>query len=246
MIIDRNIGEVEVANRAVGTSERRAAASAGFGLLIMSVAAIFAVTVHDSLLIPGDAAATAHNILTNELQFRLAVLSLFIVIVLDIVVAWGLYVFFKPANKDLSLLAAWLRVAYAAVFFVAVLNLVYALRLLHSGGITAVLDTTQQQALQLLNAFSDGWAFALGLFGLHLIVLGYLALQAGYFPKLLAALLVISGLGYLFDAVTGFLFPAFGVTIGQFTFFGEVLLAFWLVIQSVSDRRWQRVVLKFA
>lgn len=245
MIIDRNIGEVEVVNRAVGTSERRAAASAGFGLLIMSVAAIFAVTVHDSLLIPGDAAATAHNILTNELQFRLAVLSLFIVIVLDIVVAWGLYVFFRPANKDLSLLAAWLRVAYAAVFFFAVLNLVYALRHLPGEGTTAVLDTTQQQvqALQLLNAFSDGWAFALGLFGLHLIVLGYLAWQARYFPKILAALLIISGLGYLSDAVTGFLFPEFGVTIGQFTFVGEVLLAFWLVIQSVSEKRWQKLAL---
>lgn len=246
MIIDRKVGEVAVVNRVVGTVERRAAAVAGFGLLMMSVAALFFVSVHDSLLIPGDAAATAHNILTNELQFRLAVLSLFFVIVLDIVVAWGLYVFFRPANQELSLLAAWLRVAYAAVFLVALFNLVNALRLLQGGGATAVVNMTQQQALQSFNAFSDGWAFALGLFGLHLIVLGYLALQAGYVPKLLAALIVISGLGYLFDAVIGFLFPDFGITIGQLTFVGEVLLAFWLVIKSVSDKQWQKLALQSA
>jgi hypothetical protein len=60
-------------------------------------------------------------------------------------------------------------------------------------------------ALQALNAFSDGWEFALGVFGLHLIIVGYLAFEAKYIPKKLAALVVICGFGYLFDSVTGFL-----------------------------------------
>jgi hypothetical protein len=248
MMQKRTIEEMKVANRTVVTSQRNAAIAAGIGLLIMTVAAIFATFVHDSVLVSGDAASTANNILANELQFRLSILSFLFVIVLDVIVAWGLYVVFRPVNRNLSLLAAWFRVVYAAVFLVTILNLGNALRLLHSADTLVVLETVQlqAQALLALNAFSDGWAFALSVFGLHLIVLGYLVFKAGFMPKMLGALLVIAGLGYMFDSITGFLFPDFGVTVGQLTFIGELLLAFWLVIKSARAKNWEKLALESA
>jgi hypothetical protein len=243
MIIDR---KMEKTNRSVDMSQRKGAIVAGSGLLIMAVVAIFATFVYDSVFVPGDAAATANNILANELQFRLATLSFLIVIVLDVIVAWGLYVFFRPVNRNLSLLAAWFRVVYAAVFLVTTLDLSNALRFLHSAGIMAGLETyqLQAQALLMLNAFSDGWGFGLSVFGLHLIVVGYLVFKSGYMPRILAALVVICGLGYLFDSVTGFLFPNFSVTVGQVTFIGEMFLALWLVIKSVSVKQWEKLALE--
>lgn len=248
MMLDRKIEDVEATDRTAGTSPRHAALAAGVGLLLMVVAAIFATVGYDNVFVAGDAAATANNILANELQFRLAILSFLVVIVLDVIVAWGLYVFFSPVNRNLSLLAAWFRLVYAAVFLVTILDLGHALRLLHSADTVAVLgtDQLQAQALLSLNAFSDGWALGLGIFGLHLIVLGYLVFKAGYAPNILGALLVIAGLGYTFDSVAGLLFPNFGVTIAQFTFMGEVLLAFWLVIKSARVKQWEKLALESA
>jgi hypothetical protein len=236
MMQERRFEENEVTNYAVVTTQRNAALAAGVSLLLMTAAAIFANFVYNGVLVPGDAAATAQNILANELQFRLAIISFLVVIVLDVIVAWGLYVFFRPVNRTLSLLAAWFRVVYAAVFLVTILNLGNALRLLHSGDTLVVLNTgqLQVQALLELNAFSDGWSFALSVFGLHLIVLGYLVFKAGYMAKILGALVIIAGLGYLFDSLTGFLFPSFSLAIGQFTFIGELLLALWLLIKGVK------------
>lgn len=62
----------------------------------------------------------------------------------------------------------------------------------------------------------------------------------------MGALLVIAGLGYTFDAVIGFLFSNFGVTVGQFTFVGELLLAFWLVMKSVRAKQWKNLALESA
>ena len=97
-----------------------------------------------------------------------------------------------------------------------------------------------------LNAFSDGWDLGLALFGIHLILLGYLVFNAGYMLKILGALLVIVGLGYMFDSVTGFLFPNFGVMVCQFTFIGDLLLALWIVINSISVKQWNKIALDSA
>ncbi|WP_286169650.1 DUF4386 family protein [Halocella sp. SP3-1] len=37
-------------------------------------------------------------------------------LILDIVVAWGLYILLKPVNKNISLLSTWFRLVYAAIF----------------------------------------------------------------------------------------------------------------------------------
>lgn len=243
-IIEKN----QVTNRTVDASLRNAAITAGAGLLLMTVAAIFATFVYNDVLVSGDAASTANNILANELQFRLATISFLLVIVLDVIVAWGLYVFLRPVNRHLSLLAAWFRMVYATVFLTAILNLGNVLHLLNSTDTLTVLDTgqLQAQALLALNRFDDGWAFALSIFSLHLILVGYLIFKAVSLPKILGALLVIAGIGYMFDSITGFLFPNFGVTIGQFTFVGELALALWLVMKGARAKNWEKLALESA
>jgi hypothetical protein len=76
-------------------------------LLLMSILAIFAnFFVLEGLIIPGDAATTANNIIANELLFRGGISSFIIVLILDVLVAWALYILLKPVNKNLALLAA--------------------------------------------------------------------------------------------------------------------------------------------
>lgn len=197
------------------------AVGAGVGLLLMAVLAGFAnFAALETLVTPGDAVKTAQDITASEGLFRAGVAGLFVVIVLDIVVAVALYRVFSPVSKSLSLLAATFRLVYAGVFMVALGHLLNALHLLGS----------PPELLRELDAYSDLWLAGLGLFGCHLLLIGYLAYRANYVPKLLGALLAIAGLGYLADSI-GVIFSQ-DLGIATYTFPGELLLALWLLTRA--------------
>ena len=121
----------ELTTKVTDISARRAALIAGFGLLAMTVAAIFAnFSVFEGLVVEGDAMRTSNNIMGSYDTFLLGVIAFLIVITLDVVVAWALYVFLKPINKNISLLTAWLRIIYGAIFAYALLDLVDVLQIL--------------------------------------------------------------------------------------------------------------------
>jgi hypothetical protein len=216
-------------------SLRKAAIVAGFGLLIMTIFAIFAhFFVFKNLIMPGDATTTVNNIMGKETLFRTGIFSYIIVIVMDIVVAWALFVFLKPVNKSLSLLTAWFRVVYATIFAIALNNLFNVLQLLNRADYLKVLETGQlrAQVMLSLNAFTDGWAIGFVFFGLHLGLLGYLVFKSNYIPKFLGILLIIAGVGYLIDNIGEFLVPNFNLAINMVTGWGELIFMFWLLIKG--------------
>jgi len=85
-----------------------------------------------------------------------------------------------------------------------------------------------------LSAFQSGWNSGLILFGLHLMILGYLVFKSVYFPKFLGVLVAIAGLGYLIDSLGKILIPDYKLTIAMTTFIGEVLLIFWLLWKGIK------------
>jgi hypothetical protein len=214
---------------------RRASLTAGIGTLLMIPLAVFGNFVAvQGLLTQGDAEKTARDILASEGIFRLGIVSLFLVIVLDVVVAWALFRVFSPVSRTVSMLAAWFRIVFAGVFLVAVVELVGVLRLLGDQPYLAVFDLRQLHALALLriNAFTDIWNAGLILFSFSLFTLGYLAYRSGFMPRILGVLLVVAGLGYLTDSLGSVLFQGYSATVGAFTFPGEPLLGLWLVFRA--------------
>lgn len=98
-------------NAMSGSGQRRIALVAGFGLLPMVVALGLAEAfAMAQIVVSGDAAATIANITTKMSLFRFGIFSHVIVITLDLIVAWALYIYLKPLGKPLYLLAAWARV----------------------------------------------------------------------------------------------------------------------------------------
>ena len=217
-------------------SLRAAALVAGLAMLVMAVLAGFAnFSVMQGLVVPGDAAATGRNILASAGTFRVALLCFLVVAVLDVVVAWALYELLKRANQALSLLTAWLRVVYAAMLAVALNSLMSALRLFTGAGYMSTFQPGQQvaQAMASVDAFQSAWDMALGVFGLHLLLVGYLIFRARYIPWWVGALTVIAGLGYSVDSIAKLLSPAYAITIAQFTFVGEIVLMLWLLWKGI-------------
>ena len=201
-------------------SIRTASTIAGLGLLVMSVLSAFGYLVAvKGLMVPGNAARTAKNIADHENMFRFGILCLYLVAVLDVVVAWALYRVFKPVNAALSKVAAWLRTAYAAVFTVAISQLIGALR-------------PHTHVLARFNSFTNIWDAALVLFGLSLFVLAYLAYRSGSVPKLLGLLLAFAGLGYVFDTVIRVIVRGSSSDVSAITGMGEFVFALWLVFRG--------------
>jgi hypothetical protein len=214
---------------------RRASTTAGVAILL--VAALSGVGIFGAvqgLVAPGDAASTAGSILASEGLFRLGIASLFAVVAFDVVAAWALYRVFAPVSNALSMLAGSFRIAYSAVFLVAISELVGALRLLTDEGYSQAFsaDQVQHQALMGIEAFRDAWSAGLVLFGLHLLLLGSLAYRSGYVPRIVGALLAVAGVGYVIDSLVAVLAPGSWPVLGTFTFVGELLLAIWLVVRG--------------
>lgn len=212
---------------------RAAAMVAASALLVMAVIAASAnFGVIETLTVPGDPAATATNIAAKAGLFRLAAVGLVMVAVLDVVVAWGLYLVLRRANSGLALLASGMRVLYAAVFATAIGGLFAALRVASAGPGAA----NPGEALFLLEGFQEVWAVAMIFFGIHLCLISVLVWRPGVFSRIIAVLLGIAGVGYLVDNLGSLLSPAYTLEIGMFTFIGEVIFIVWLFILGGKDR----------
>src|SRR5215216_6236733 len=106
------------------TAQRRVALTAGLGLLVIALLAPFAkFGVLQALVVPADAAATVANITASAGLFRSGIAAFLVAIMLDVLVAWALYVLLRPVDRILALLVGWLRLAFAAVFAMALVNL---------------------------------------------------------------------------------------------------------------------------
>lgn len=220
-------------------SPRTAAIVAGLGLLLMAVLAPIAnFYVLQNLVVANDAKVAMDNIAASSGLFRIGIICFLLVAMLDVVVAWALYGLLEPVSRSLSLLAAWFRVVYAAMFAVALIPLLSVLQLVSGADYLKGLEANQLQAQVMLSlsTFRSGWDLALVLFGFHLLVLGYLAFNSGFIPKWLGILLAIAGLGYLVDSFGRFLAPGYNTSVAMFTFVGEVVLIFWLLWKGFTTR----------
>ncbi len=196
------------------------------------VAPIANFAILEKLVMPGDAGLTFTTLSVSTGLLRTGIALFLLVAILDILVAWALYIFLKPVNKNLSLLAAWFRLAYAAMLAFLLVYLLHVLQLFSGNPFLTALDTGQLQAQVMLSLgdFRLGWELSLIIFGMHLLLLGILFYRAGYMRKILGVLLILASLGYLIDGFGKVLSPAYDLSISLYTFVGEIILIFWLLI----------------
>lgn len=204
-------------------SPRTAALVAGVALAVMAVLGGFGnFEAFVPLIIPGDATQTAHNITGSPLLFLAGIASFVIIAILDVIVAGALYTLFKPVSRGLSAAAGWMRTVYAVLLLVAISQLVIGFSMLGD----------PEAALPVLVSFNTIWVISLGLFGVSLLFVGYLAFRSGFIARVFGILLVAAGIGYLADAIGMAFVPDFAAVFAQFLFVGEVAIIFWLLIRG--------------
>lgn len=228
-------GRRRLTEHVAAVSQRRSALIAAWAVIAMTLA-YFAGDwmTFGTLVVPGDAAATFARIEASQALFSAGILCFLVVLILDVVVAWALHIFFKPVNRDVSRLAAWLRLVYAAMLGMALPNLVEVQTLVRGAGGARLVDPAlwRAQVMLSLEAFHDVWALGLIVFGLHLLTLGYLALCSSFVPKILGVLLLAAGLGFVAEHAGRLLADDFDVAVSTFVGWGELVFVFWLLVRG--------------
>lgn len=220
---------------------------AGLGYLLIIVSGIFGeFFVRSSLVIPGDPAATAINILGSEFLYRSGLASEFLMLSADVLVALALYVVFKGVSKSLALLAAFFRLAHASIVGINLLNAYVPLLLLGDAAYLTAFGDGQRQALALLLLEAHGYGYAIGLvfFGVYCWILGYLVLRSRYVPRVLGVLLLAAGSGYLIDSFGRTLLSDYadyqtvlGMVVLLPAFAAELSFSLWLVVKGLDPTR---------
>ncbi len=236
-----NMNSVISTNR-LEPAQRTAAKVAGFsGLFAMAVVVFANYGLLNPLIVPGNAAETARNIVAHETQFRVAITCFLIYSASVIVLLAALYVILKPVNWGLALVGALFRLVFALLWLLTTLNMLGALRLLGSATYLQVFEADRLQALARLHigANFDDYYVGLPFFGLAATVCAYLWFKSNYIPKGLAAFGVISSAWCVICAFVFLIFPNFNKTVNDYWFDSpmaifEMVLSFWLLFKGLK------------
>ena len=230
-----------------GMTPSHASTLLGVLFLILIVGGLFAGPfVRDQLVVMGDAAATASNILENEFLYRLGFAVSLVYLTAAFIMIWMFHGMLRWVNRDLAMLALIFGVVATAIEAVNLVNHMAPLRLL-SGTSLSAFDGAQIEAIghSFLRVFSTGLLISLVYFSFFCMLAGYLIVRCGFLPRILGAFYVLAGLCYVVNsfswflapAVAGFLFPyiLFPAVIAPFSF------AFWFLFKGIDIGRWNRL-----
>lgn len=227
-------------------TDKKLARIAGLCYLIVIASGLFSeVFVRQTLRVPNDALATAHNIQTHELLFRFGIVADLINFVIGLPSVIIIYFLFKRVNKLLLQLALTLVIIQTAVIAINLLNQVTPLLLLNYDTYLNSYQSNQlaTQALLYLNIQAQGYAIGLVFFGFYCLIIGYVSFKSQMIPKILGVFYIISGLGYLINSFTMFLsktnpvFEYLAIPI----FIGELAFCLWLLIKGVDTSKVQNL-----
>jgi hypothetical protein len=245
---------VIVTERAVEVKERRTEASprllariAGALYLINILCGYFAIGyVPAAIVVAGDPATTARNILAHESLYRLGILAHIIGLLTNIPLMVIFYELFKAVNRRVSLLVAGFLLVGTAIEGAYLLNQFTPLILLGSGTPVSELTAAQLQAQVLtpLQLLAIGYSLAQVFYVGYLLLAGYLIVRSTFLPHVLGALLALGGMCYLIYSFTYFLSPEFAAHLVPYiqipSGLGELSLCLWLLVVGVNTQRWRK------
>jgi Domain of unknown function (DUF4386) len=198
------------------------------------------VTVLGQLIVVGNAAATAANILQHETLFRLGFASSLLGVVFHLAWAFLFYQLFAPVNRNISVCALLVILVCCALQAISALLYLAPLVVLTAGNSLNALTQEQLHALAYLFIRLNGLAFdtTLVFFGLWCVLTGYLIFKSTFMPRILGVLLAIDGFGWMMfmsPPLAHYLFLPIAVACGV----AEIPLQLWLLIFGVNNERWK-------
>ena len=208
-------------------------------------AGAFAIGLVPAMLIVPDLAATARNIASHEMLYRLSLAAHVVVTVTNIPMAVIFYDLFKVVNRRLALLDVFFTLVATAVEAAGILSQFTPLVLLGNSRYAGALPPAQLQALAHLPGGLSTIDYSIyGVFyGLDILCVAYLVYSSTFLPRAIGVLLAIDALAYLANGFTSLLAPGAAAHLSPWINLpaplGEGSLCLWLLIAGVNAGRFK-------
>lgn len=200
--------------------------------------------IHSQIVVGGDAAATAQNLLAHEGLFRSGIALHLLMVLLNVLAEVLGYFIFRRVNPLIATMALCAGLVGAAVEGLDMLGSLLPLQL---GGVMGVFSPAQLQALTYasLQLQDTGLQISFLFWGLEEILTGYLIFRSGFLPRVLGILLSIAGFVYVSNPLLSFGLPAIGDRLFPaglaLCLPGEFLIALWTATVGLNAAKWREL-----
>lgn len=195
------------------------------------------------IIVAGDAAATAANILGNPTLFRLTFASYLVEGVCDVALCVFFYILLKPVDRNLALLSAFFGIVSMVTFAVGQASFFASSIVLRETGGMLAFSVEQRQALALLAIRITGmiaWLFVC-MYGIATMIRGYLIMRSGYLPRVLGILFIIGGAGFFLRSATYILAPSYSSPVLLMPMaLAQIPMMLWLLFRGIDPQRVER------
>ncbi|MCT6699290.1 DUF4386 domain-containing protein [Rheinheimera sp. 4Y26] len=218
---------------------------AGVAYLANIALGLFGETVvRGTLVVAGDAAATAANIANSPGLWRAGIGGDLLMQLLDIPLIVLFYLLLKPVHHGLAITATLFNIVQTSVLAVNKLALVAPLLLLAPAAQAAM----PAELLAQLTAFwvkmhSHGFGIGLIFFGVTCIIRGYLIVKSEFLPAFLGYLLIAAGGSYVLNSAAQLLAPDLATLLFPWvlapSLLGELAITLWFLCCGLKTAAWQ-------
>lgn len=221
-------------------SPRGVARLAGLLYLGEGATSVFGqLIVPGTLLVAGDPTGTAARIVENETLLRLAVAATLLSVAFFIAETTAFSSLFFPIGRGPVALFVFFSITGIGLHAVAALFEMAPLTLLRARDLAALGDEQRAAfAVLFMRLTAQTFNVFLVFFGFRCMALGYLVLRASFMPRVIGALLMLAGAGYLMN-----LWPPLVNAIAPINLVlaapGELSLVLWLLVRGADNARWR-------
>lgn len=208
-------------------------------LVVISAGIIAQMVIGGQIIVDGDAATTAYNILAHKDLFQLGFTLYMTEMMCQITLAVLFYILLKPVNRNVALLALVFSLVGCTIKTLSRLFYISPLLVLGNSPYLTIFSVEQLQALALLllNVNDQAAGMALSFFGVSTFLNGCLIFHSTFLPRILGVLSMLAGLGWL-----TFLNPPLGnqlfMVILLLGLIGSLSIILWLLTRGVNVEKW--------
>jgi hypothetical protein len=212
-----------------------------FGIIIVMVGQFFIAT---NIIVSGNSAETAKNIVTHETQFRLWIICNLFYIVNMVVLLSALYIILRPVSHGLGFAAAVFKFIYVTMWVIIVFNQMRTLQQLTDGKYLQVFETERLQIFATLNLGAGGDAYYAGLpfYALSSVIFSYLWLKSKLIPRVISIFGIIASVWCGFCAFAYIALPNFDKAVNVWWFDTPMAIVFesglglWLLFKGLKKK----------